>query len=100
LDQSSNASGVTLFARQTRKIPSNSLTSLLKPRFGTLLIVRRPGWLSFKDCCGSFHRNDRPDHCGDDDFMAAFHKVRSAFWIWFAVMLAQLAGLLTVIRTR
>lgn len=35
----------------------------------------------------------------DDDFMIAFRKVRSAFWIWLAVTLAQVVGLLTLIRT-
>jgi hypothetical protein len=35
----------------------------------------------------------------DEDFIAAFRKVRSAFWIWLAVMLAQVAGLLTLMRT-
>lgn len=35
----------------------------------------------------------------DNDLMAAFGKVRSAFWMWLAAMLAQVAALFTLIRT-
>ena len=35
----------------------------------------------------------------DKDFMISFQKVRGAFWIWLAVMLAQVVGLLSFFRT-
>ena len=35
----------------------------------------------------------------DEDLTTAFRKVRGAFWIWLAVTVAQIGGLLTLVRT-